>query len=124
MAVVGRIEVSILLRFMILVTAVVPEIYGQTVKSLYVAPRKEKTTVHMFETTETRNLVSDSTGVWKSDALTGHSLYKRSAVLETKSNITTNVSFRLVSCLLCCVSVCVLQHLMCVLVLGCAILRI
>jgi hypothetical protein len=86
MAVVGGCKELLLLLFMIFVTAEVSEIYGQTVKSLSVAPRDENTNIHIFET----NLAPDSTGVWKSNNLAGHNLYKRSAVLET--NITTHVS--------------------------------
>ncbi|GFG37795.1 hypothetical protein Cfor_11613, partial [Coptotermes formosanus] len=65
------------------------EICAQSAKSLYVARRNENTNIHIFERSETQNSLSDSPGVWKSDVLTGHSLYKRSAAVE--SNITTNV---------------------------------
>lgn len=78
----------ILVVFILLVTTEVPEIYGHSVKSLYVTPRKENRNTHIFEA---QSLVSDSTGVWKSYSLTSHNLRKRSAVSET--NITTNVSF-------------------------------
>jgi hypothetical protein len=81
----------VFLVFILLITTVVPEVYGQTVKSLYVVPRKENRNIHVFEATETRSLVSDPAGIWNSDSLTGHNLRKRSAVSET--NITTSVSF-------------------------------
>jgi hypothetical protein len=98
MAVVGRFKDLVVLLFTIFVTPVVSEIYGQTVKSLYVVPREENTNIHIFETSETRNLVPDSTGVWKSGAQTGHNLYKRSSVPEI--NVTTNVSFNFLSYLI------------------------
>jgi hypothetical protein len=103
MAVVGRFKYFLLLLFTIFVTTVVSGIYGQTVKTLYVAPYKENTNIHVFETSETGNLVPDSAGVWKSDALTGHNLYKRSAV----SSNMTHVSFHFCKILCVCVSVCV-----------------
>jgi hypothetical protein len=93
-----------MLVFILLVTTVVPEIYGQNVKSLYVAPHKENRNIHTFEAAEAQSLMSDSTGVWKSYSLTGHNLRKRSAVSET--NITTSVSFLLLSRMVCWYAVC------------------
>jgi hypothetical protein len=104
MAVAERFVSVFLLVFIILVATVVPEICGQNVKSLYVVPRKENTNIHIFEATETRNLVSDSTGVRKSDSLTGHTLRKRSA--ESKSNITTSVSFLFLPRMICWYALC------------------
>jgi hypothetical protein len=89
----------ILLVFILLVTTIVPEIYGHNVKSLYVAPRKENRNIHEFEAADAQSLVSDLTGVWKSHSLTGHNLRKRSAVSET--NITTNVSCLILSRVVC-----------------------
>jgi hypothetical protein len=93
-----------LLVFILLVTTVVPEVCGQSVKSLYVAPHKENRNIHIFEAAEAQGLVSDSTGVWKSYSLTGHNLRRRSAVSET--NITTNVSFLFLSRTVCWYAMC------------------
>jgi hypothetical protein len=85
--------------FVLSVTVVVLEVYGQTAKSLYVVPHKENRNIHIFETTEAQNLVSDPTGVWNPDSLTGHNVRKRSASSET--NITTSVSFMFLSRMIC-----------------------
>jgi hypothetical protein len=82
---------SVFFLVFVLVTTVVLEVHGQTVKSLYVVPRKENRNIHVFEAGESQSLVSDPAGVWNSDSSTGHNLRKRSAVSET--NITTSVSF-------------------------------
>jgi hypothetical protein len=89
MVVGGSCKVLLLLVFSIFILSRVSEICAQSAKSLYVARRNENTNIHIFERSETQNSLSDSPGVWKSDVLTGHSLYKRSAAVE--SNITTNV---------------------------------
>jgi hypothetical protein len=106
--------------FLIFVLSRVSEICAQSAKSLYVARPKENTNIHIFERSETQNSVPDSTGVWKHDS-TGHSLYKRSAAVE--SNITTNVRFHF--CHACC-GLCkyAVHYFAYVRVLCCAVLRI
>ena len=79
------------LVFLTFILSRVSEICGQSVKSLYVPQRKENRNIHIFERSEAQNSVPDSTGGWSPDAVTGHSVYKRSAAGE--SNITTNVRF-------------------------------
>lgn len=98
MAAFGRCEVLFSLVFLTFILSRVPEICGHSLKSLYVPHSKGNTNIHIFERNEAQNSVPDSTGGWTSDAVTGHSVYKRSATVE--SSITTNVRFHF--CHACC----------------------
>jgi len=91
MAAIGRGEVLFSLMFLTFILSRVSEICGQSVKSLYVPHLKENRNIKIFERSEAQNSVSDSTGGWPSDAVTGHNVYKRSAAVE--GIITTNVRF-------------------------------
>lgn len=94
MAVGARFGVLFLLVFCIFVLSRVSEIRGQSVRSLYASRRKENTNIYVFERSENLNSVADSSGVWQSDGLKSHNLYKRSAGAE--KNITTNVRFHFI----------------------------
>jgi hypothetical protein len=91
MATIERFEVLLSLVFLTVILSRVSEISGQSVKSLYVPHRKENRNIQIFQRSEAQNSVPDSTSGWTYDAVTGHSVYKRSAAVE--SNITTNVRF-------------------------------
>jgi hypothetical protein len=98
MASFGWCEVLFSVVFLMFIVSRVPEIRGNSVKSLYLPHRKENGNIHIFERREAQNSVPDSVGGWPSDAVTGHNVYKRSPAVE--SNITASVRFHF--CHACC----------------------